>query len=132
MKMTAAQLQEKLTTELERSAALIKELRELKEELQDGGATGPMPADLAPLREEKLAIDKQMETLDARKKDIQEIFGARLKAEGLVGYTIDRKVRARRSPGTRDGIDMKALRAKHPKIAAAFKTVTPYVSIRIS
>lgn len=92
----------------------------------------PMPEDLIPLRQEKLALDAQLEVLEARKKEIQEIFGKRLDEMGKVGFILHGKVHARVSQGTRSDIDKKKLKEQMPHIYAQFLKVIKYRSIRIS
>ncbi len=95
-------------------------------------ALAPMPDDLLPLRNRKLKIDEQMEKLEFELKKIKDEFDDRLKADGLDGYTINGKVRGRRSSFKRFTINSKLLKEKHPRIYKAFLTETPVVSIKIT
>jgi predicted phage-related endonuclease len=92
----------------------------------------PMPADLIPLREEKLLVDKQLEELAARKKEIQEEFGKRLKEDGMVGYLLHAKVHARRSEHTRTSVDSKKLKDEMPHIYKNYLKVTAYTSVTVN
>jgi predicted phage-related endonuclease len=119
-------------TELARSSELAKRLKAAIAEAEANDGLAVMPADLVPLREEKLRVDAQLDKLEARKKEIQGIFQARLEEAELIGYTIDDKVRARRLATSRSDIDAKGLKEKHPLIYKRFLRVTPYISMRIS
>lgn len=92
----------------------------------------PMPADLIELREEKLALDKQIEELEGRKNEIKEIFGKRLEADGMQGFLLHGKVHARVTYGTRHGVDSKKLKEKMPHIWAQFMKITKYRSVTIN
>jgi predicted phage-related endonuclease len=92
----------------------------------------PMPEDLIALRAEKLLIDQEKDKLEARLREIKDTFGDRLTADGLQGYILNGKVKARRSPGTRTSVDGKRLKEELPHIYQNFLKTTPYVSINIS
>jgi hypothetical protein len=88
----------------------------------------PMPTDLVPLRDEKLALDKAIEELNGRLKEIKDTFGKRLTDDGAQAYLLNGKVHARRSPGTRHSVDSKKLKAERPD----YLKTTQYVSINIT
>lgn len=90
-----------------------------------------MPEDLIPLREEKIALDEQIDALTARKKEIQDTFGKRLDERGLVGFLLNGKVHARVTVGTRTGIDGKKLKDEKPSIWKKYLKTTAYRSVRI-
>lgn len=113
------------------------------EDLQKQGTSGEaaaaeleglaqMPDDLVKLREEKLKLDKQLEKLQARKKEIQDTFGQRLKDDGLVGYLLHGKVHARRSQHTRTGVDSKRLKEELPVVYKNYLKVTSYTSVTVN
>ena len=128
-----AALAAEYATALAANSDLLKNLREaLAAAKEDKGALAVMPADLVPLREEKLRVDAELDKLNARKDEIKSLFQTRLEADKVIGYTIDGKVRARRSPGSRSDIDAKGLKEKHPVIYKRFLRTTAYISMRIS
>jgi len=90
-----------------------------------------MPADLVALRNEKIQLDEQISALEARKKEIRDIFGARLESMGLQGFSLNGKVHARRSEVHTTRLDSGKLKEKHPKIWAAFAKVTDSVRVVI-
>lgn len=91
-----------------------------------------MPADLIPLRNEKLALDEQIDLLTARKKEITDAFGERLKTDGLQGFMLYGKVHARRSEVTNSRVDSKKLKTEMPHVFAKFLKVTKSVRITVN
>lgn len=92
----------------------------------------PMPADLVPLRERKLELDKIKGELEAELKEIKDAFGERLDKDAAQAYVLHGKVHARRSPGTRTTVDGKKLKEEKPAIYKAYLKTTEYVSINIT
>lgn len=114
------------------TAAMIAGLEGQEAEAAEFEGLVQMPADLVPLREEKLKLDKQLEKLQARKKEIQDEFGQRLKDDGMVGYLLHGKVHARRKQGTRTGVDVKRLKDELPLVYKNYLKVTDYVQITVN
>ena len=95
-------------------------------------ALAPMPADLVALRERKLKLAEQRDLLNEQIDEIKGIFATRLVEDGLQGYVLAGKVHARRSLVRTSRLDSKKLKEKHPRIFAAFQTVTETVRINIT
>lgn len=101
-------------------------------EAQMAEGLAPMPEDLVALRQEKLELDDQIDALNARKEEIKDIFGEKLKDEGLVGFMLHGKVHARRSNRTRTDVDRKRLKDELPEVYKNYLKTTSYVSITIN
>lgn len=92
----------------------------------------PLPADLVALLSEARVVKEQLEVLEARKKEIRDIFKDRLVLLGLVGFVVNGKVKIRKSVYTKDGFNVKDFAAKHPVLFRRFKTTSaPITSITI-
>lgn len=105
-----------------------------QEEIDSAALEGiaPMPEDLIPLRNEKVALDEQISELQKRLREIKDTFAERLYDDGLIGYTLGSKVKARESHGTRHTLDSKKLKEEMPHVHAKYLKATEYVSINIS
>ena len=85
----------------------------------------PMPADLVPLRQEKLDLDTQIAMLRERVEEIKATFATRAEADGVQGYVLEGKVHARISQVITNRIDSDKLKKTLPHIFNQFiKTTT--------
>lgn len=103
---------------LEQEAALLEGLAE-------------MPEDLVPLREKRLKLKAKIDTLQQEADEIRDTFGTRLESEGLQGYMLHGKVKARRTDVTNTRADSKMLKADFPEIWAKVVKVTKSVRVVI-
>ena len=91
-----------------------------------------MPLDLIALRNRKLALDEQKDAIIAEIDKIKETFALRMVAYGVQGFELNGKIHARRSEVKTTRIDSKKFKAAHPRLWAAFSTVTESVRITIN
>lgn len=92
----------------------------------------PMPEDLIPLRDEKVVLDEEIAKLTARKNEIKDIFGARLKEDDAVAYVLYGKAHARHVVSMRSDVDPKLLREKFPHIWKQVLRTKEIHSIRVN
>lgn len=107
------------TSTIEQEAALLEGLAE-------------MPADLVSLRRRRLALKERKDKIQQEMDDIRDTFAERLEAEGLQGYMLSGKVKARRSEVTTHRADTNILKTKYPKIWAAVMKTTKSVRVDIT
>lgn len=92
----------------------------------------PMSDEVKALRMEKLAIDEQMDALRDRLTSIKSAVDEHMHNDGVVGYTLGGKVKARKSHGTRTSVDGKRLKEELPAVWSNYLKTTEYVSITIT
>ncbi len=91
-----------------------------------------MPEEVRVMRTRKLEIDAEMAKLETELSQIKSATADIMRDDAVVAYTIDGKVKARKSFGNRTGVDSKRLKTEMPHIYRSFLKTTPYTSMTIS
>ena len=119
-----------MTTTITRTTAPPVPLDETEAAQLEGLA--PMPSDLVPLRERKLQLANEIAALEEELEQIKGTFNQRMKAAGVVGFTLLGKVRSRISTYDHPWIDQDDLRTRHPRIYKSVLRKTPVESTKIT
>lgn len=105
-------------------------LNEQEAALNEGLAE--MPADVRQMRDEWLELKRQADNLNEVRNRLRDTIAERMKEDGVQGYVLDSKVKARTTSVTSVGVDSKALKEQMPTVWAKFSKITKSVRVTIS